>query len=273
MHVSHWVMTRSHVPILDSSPKRGKFPSLEHPLQASDIHLHAVIKSKDGGCAGGGRALLQVRDALVQALPGNQHCFGWEMLQFGGLLGGWRGWRWLLQGLLGPLPLGPQGGTGIGWRPVTPPASPTLHGLVSQVCFLSADGFVAVVLHTARWRSRAFALLWGPRLGFDYHAETPVTLTTVTSSQGPIAADVPRGGGRARYASLLFARFADFRIHLCDLHDNRATNHLKHIHEWKICVYILYSKSLLFQFPLSDMQQKQSGLLRIHICGFTAASG
>lgn len=181
------------------------------------------------------------------------------MLQFGGLLRGWRGRRWLLQWLLGPLPLGPQGGTCIGRRPVAPPASPTLHGLVSQVCFLSADGFVAVVLHAARWRSRAFALLRGPRLGFDYHTETPVTLTAVTSSQGPIAADVPRGRGRARHASLLFARFADFRIHLCDLHDYRETKHLKRIHEWEFSVYIFYSKSLFFQFLLSDMQQKQSG--------------
>lgn len=44
------------------------------------VHLHAVVESKDGGGAGGGRALLQVADALVQVLPRQQQGFGRQVL-------------------------------------------------------------------------------------------------------------------------------------------------------------------------------------------------
>lgn len=44
------------------------------------VHLHAIVEGEDGGGAGGGRALLQVADALVQVLPRQQKGFGRQVL-------------------------------------------------------------------------------------------------------------------------------------------------------------------------------------------------
>lgn len=44
------------------------------------VHLHAVVEGEDGGGAGGGRALLQVPDALVEVLPRQQQGFGRQVL-------------------------------------------------------------------------------------------------------------------------------------------------------------------------------------------------
>lgn len=46
--VSNWVTTHCR---LHSRFKPSCFLKKKFPLQAGDVHLHAIIKSKDGGCA------------------------------------------------------------------------------------------------------------------------------------------------------------------------------------------------------------------------------
>ena len=58
--------------------KRGH--SAATTSEPCNVHLHAIIESEDGGRAGGGRAPLQIANALVQVLPRQQHCFGGQVL-------------------------------------------------------------------------------------------------------------------------------------------------------------------------------------------------
>lgn len=161
------------------------------------IHLHAVVEGEDGGGAGGGGALLQVADALVQVLPRQQQGFGGQVLQLGGLLRRRRGrGLLLLQGLLGFLPPRPQGGARVG-GPLSLPRGSTFYVLVGRVALFRPDGLVAVVVEGP---SDGFAVLKGPRLGFDHDTEAPVPVSVpVAATQGPEA-----GVGRGRHGNRSF---------------------------------------------------------------------
>lgn len=190
------------------------------PLQASDIHFHSIIKCEDGGGTGCGWALLQVRDALVEILAWQQKCFGWQVLHLGRMLGRGRWRRRLVLWLLWLSLLGPEGGTGIGGRPVSFPSSTSSANLCSfirHVALLRTNGFIAVLFHWARGHPWAFCLLWCPCLWLHHHIKATITFT---SGQGPIATNIPRTCRWARHASFLLAWFADFRVHIWDLKNN-----------------------------------------------------